>query len=883
MKMTKRMLSILLVLAMTLTFIPMGMLTASAATAINSSGTGTSGKIYYKIANTNGLTYTAGLSTSSNTGLVITSCDGMTFTGYRVGSNYITNASGLHITATINVATAGTYEIELGNGYTMNNKIQVSIDGSTAVKAGTEYTDATTTVNPSYWAPLGSYSLTAGSHDIKISASTDSGTGAYLRMDVIRIKSVATPPTATATLSGTAKSGQSLSGTYTYNSSTGKAESGTAWALVSADNTGFTTNKATVQNGTSNSASTFSTSYMLTDSDLGKYFRLEVTPKDSDSTTGTQANSSTIGAVTDSYGGYLDLSGAVRVGHTGGVTAANQNTSTYVETSATGTWQGTPTAGYYIAPSTESRYIATTAGTTVSAKFIPTLSSAGLYKVEMVNCKATPIKTITLAHNGNTDSVTLAAGDANSTVWADLGYFYFAGTGSEYIQITSNTGSLRVDAVKLTKYVAGSTDTRLLNLVMDTGALSPTFASGTTSYTAVIPVTSSTYKVRPLAAASGATITVNGQAVSNDLYSQAINNMDNANIVVTNGGSSTTYTIAPSVLVDTEMSSNYTEVGTWQESTVAGNYGTSKVRYPSGTGCSATWNPTISSAKNINIKIWRQEITTVAYATYEIHHNGKTEYRTISYQGTQGNGSWYDLGNFDFSGTGSEYVIANLNAIRADAVKFTTITDAVWNADATLTSIAFDNGTAVVVNPFTTAMSTTMSYGVFKVTPKTSNPNATISVNGGSYRASGVQSGTITIPTGTQAFTVTVKSQDTNQTKIYTITVTVPQRAFWGRTFTMNNAPISNLKTGTLVSNVNIANNDNVGSMNIILVAALFDKATGQLYRISTSDYTLATNSSTTANVSIDVPVDYANYTLKIFTWDDFNSMMPYDSPVPLN
>ena len=123
------------------------------------------------------------------------------------------------------------------------------------------------------------------------------GSDSPANFDDIRIYQYTNNPTATATLSGISRVGQTLMGTYTYFSPTSSLENQTDWALIKADDIGFATNKVIVQSGKSNDFSTFTTSYKLTEADMSKYFRLEIIPKDLSGAMGTKINSEFIGAV----------------------------------------------------------------------------------------------------------------------------------------------------------------------------------------------------------------------------------------------------------------------------------------------------------------------------------------------------------------------------------------------------------------------------------------------------------------------------------------------------------------------------------------------------------------------------------------------------------
>lgn len=90
-------------------------------------------------------------------------------------------------------------------------------------------------------------------------------------------------------------------------------------------------------------------------------------------------------------------------------------------------------------------------------------------------------------------------------------------------------------------------DTSLKNLVVSSGTLSPAFSSTALSYTAT--TSESSFTVKPTASDSSASITVNGASVSSGSNSSSIsfsaaNEVKTAEIIVSLGGTSTTYSVA---------------------------------------------------------------------------------------------------------------------------------------------------------------------------------------------------------------------------------------------------------------------------------------------------------------------------------------------------
>lgn len=105
-----------------------------------------------------------------------------------------------------------------------------------------------------------------------------------------------------------------------------------------------------------------------------------------------------------------------------------------------------------------------------------------------------------------------------------------AGSYQFYFQTNSNYtmyANLRISGVPT------STDATLSALTLSSGALSPTFASGTIAYTQSVPNSVSTITVTPTVNDANATVTVNGTAVATGVASGNINLNVGANTITT--------------------------------------------------------------------------------------------------------------------------------------------------------------------------------------------------------------------------------------------------------------------------------------------------------------------------------------------------------------
>ncbi|MGI4875826.1 MAG: FG-GAP-like repeat-containing protein [Janthinobacterium lividum] len=113
------------------------------------------------------------------------------------------------------------------------------------------------------------------------------------------------------------------------------------------------------------------------------------------------------------------------------------------------------------------------------------------------------------------------------------------------------TGPLSVTSALGTSPASGQPFTvtpSLSNLVLSAGAISPTFASGTTSYTLTVPGTTTSTTVTPTSTQASSTIMVNGVAVTSGTASGSIALNPGANTIAVvmspgGGGPSTTYTV----------------------------------------------------------------------------------------------------------------------------------------------------------------------------------------------------------------------------------------------------------------------------------------------------------------------------------------------------
>ena len=326
-------------------------------------------------------------------------------------------------------------------------------------------------------------------------------------------------------------------------------------------------------------------------------------------------------------------------------------------------------------------------------------------------------------------------------------------TGSYQNTGTSSSGAMNYVGIATFKGDSGlSSDATLSNLTISSGTLTPTFASGTTSYTDSVANTVNSVTVTPTASqGSSSTIKVNGTVVASGSASGAISLNVGSNtitILVTapNGVTQDTYTITVTRAAssDATLSSLTISAGTLTPTFASGT--TSYTDSVANTVNSVTVTPTASQGSSSTIKV-----------------NG-----TVVASGSASGAISLNVG----SNTITILVTA------PDGVTQKTYTITVTRAassDATLSNLTISVG---ALSP--TFASGTTSYtdrvgnitNSVTVTPTASQgSSSTIKVNG-TVVASGSASGAISLNVGSNTITVLVTAPDGVTQDTYTITVT---------------------------------------------------------------------------------------------------------------
>ncbi len=394
-----------------------------------------------------------------------------------------------------------------------------------------------------------------------------------------------------------------------------------------------------------------------------------------------------------------------------------------------------------------------------------TINKASLSSLKMTGASISPTFNIsTTAYTANvanttkSTSITPTAADSTSTITVNNSIVASGsasspislGVGSNVITVAiMGSDSVTTQTYTITVTRPPSVNAGLSRLALSAGALTPVFASATTSYSVNLNATNTTIAVTPTASDATATITVNGSPLSSGATSAAINLNTGPNIitiVVTaqDGSTSKTYSITVNRALSTNASLSSIN--------------------PSITPLTPAFAPS-TTVYTLNVSNVTQSITlrpVVSDPTATITINGTPIASGITY------------GPISLT-AGAQTVISTVVTAQ-DGVTIRTYTLTVTRAassDATLSSLNLSSGTlAPVFSSGTSSYTTTVPSNIstFAITPTTTNPRATVTVNGTPV-ASGTASGVMALNVGPNTITTTVIAQDGTTTRTYTLTV----------------------------------------------------------------------------------------------------------------
>jgi hypothetical protein len=333
------------------------------------------------------------------------------------------------------------------------------------------------------------------------------------------------------------------------------------------------------------------------------------------------------------------------------------------------------------------------------------------------------------------------------------------------VLVTAQDGTSQKTYTVTVTRAAPSSNADLSSLILDQGTLSPSFASGTISYTDDVAYTVSSLNVTPTIADSTATLKVNGSdATSGSAVNVPLNiGANTITVLVTaqDGTSQKTYTVTvtrAAAVTNADLSSLILDQGSLSPSFASGTISyTNSVAY------------TVSS---LNVTPTRADST----ATLQVNGNAAAS------------GSAANVPLNVGANTVTVLVTAQDNSTKTYTV---TITRAAASASADLSNLILDQGT---LSPTFAAGTTSYTANVgnavssLNVTPTRADSTATLHVNG--IAAASGSAVNVPLSVGANTITVLVTAQD-NSTKTYTVTIT---RAV------SNNADLSGLtlSAGTL-------------------------------------------------------------------------------------
>ena len=340
---------------------------------------------------------------------------------------------------------------------------------------------------------------------------------------------------------------------------------------------------------------------------------------------------------------------------------------------------------------------------------------------------------------------------SNGTSWTSetpnaTPVLYGIASSSNQFTAVGDAGSIRTQAI-----APASTDATLNALSINQGILSPTFASGTTSYTASVAFGVTTINITPTVNQANATVKVNGTATTSGTartVSLSVgSNPIPVEVTAQDGTTTKTYTIT---VTRAGPSTNA------NLSSLAISQGTLSPSFASGT---------TSYTANVTNNVTSLTVTpTVANSNATVTVNGVTV--------TSGNAS----GSIALA-VGSNMITTIVTAQDGSTTQTYTVTvtrAAAPSTNANLSSLAISQG---MLSPSfasgTTSYTASVANNVtsLTVTPTVSNTNATVTVNGATV-TSGNASGSIALAVGSNTITTVVTAEDGTTTQTYTVTVT---------------------------------------------------------------------------------------------------------------
>ncbi|TFF37117.1 cadherin-like beta sandwich domain-containing protein [Mucilaginibacter psychrotolerans] len=405
---------------------------------------------------------------------------------------------------------------------------------------------------------------------------------------------------------------------------------------------------------------------------------------------------------------------------------------------------GSTTKTYTVSINRAASSDATLAGLTVSAGTLsPGFTSAnGAY-------------TLTVANSDNAITITPTQNEANASIKVN-GNTVVSGSASTAIPlivggntvtvvVTAQDGSTKTYTINVSRPASSNAD--LANLVLSTGSLNPSFASGTTNYTVSVGNAITTITLTPTVSDATATVTVNGTTVASGTASGNIALNVGANVINTvvtaENGSTKIYkvTVTRAASADATLSNLALSAGTLSPGFASATTGYSATVANTTTSISIT--PSVNEP-NATVKV-----------------NGTTV--------TSGSAS----GAIALT-VGANVITTTVTAQDGSTTKTYTVTvTRQQSSNADLSNLVLSTGSiSPTFNPAITSYTDLVSNATttITITPTNSDANATIKVNGNTV-AGGSASSAIPLAVGTNLVTVQVTAQD-GTVKNYAVNIT---------------------------------------------------------------------------------------------------------------
>ncbi|WP_375105294.1 cadherin-like beta sandwich domain-containing protein [Paenibacillus sp. RS8] len=374
--------------------------------------------------------------------------------------------------------------------------------------------------------------------------------------------------------------------------------------------------------------------------------------------------------------------------------------------------------------------------------------------------------TASVANSVYSITVTPTLADAGASVKVN-GTAVISGVASGAIPLAEGANSITIEAtaadgkatktytVTLTREAPVlSTNADISSLTLSSGSLTPTFVSGTTSYTASVANSVSSITVTPTVAEAGASVKVNGTTVTSGAASDAIALIEGAN------------PITIEVIAADGTSKTYTVIMTREAAVLSTNADISSLMLSSGsltpTFASGTTSYTVSVANSVS------SITvtpTVAEAGASVKVNGTTV--------TSGAAS----GAIPLA-EGANPISIEVTAADGKATKTYTVTltreAPVLSTNADISSLTLSSGNLTpTFASGTTSYTASVANSVSSITatPTLAEAGASVKVNGTAV-TSGAASDAIALAEGVNPITIEVTAVDGKATKTYTVTLT---------------------------------------------------------------------------------------------------------------